>query len=247
MNKKRLIPILLLKGGRLVKTKNFKNPNYIGDPINTVKIFSELGANEITLLDIEVSKEEKEIDFQLLKKISQNSFVPLIYGGGIKSLDDAKKIFSLGFEKIAINSILRSSPNLITQIANLYGSQAITCSVDFIKIRENYKIWDYSKNTILVDDIIFYTKNLENIGAGEILLTDVSREGSWVGLDVDFFKTIGSEISIPLISHGGVGSINHIYDALSMQEISGVGLGSFVFYKSMHQGVVINYPLLFGI
>jgi cyclase len=238
MYKKRLIPILLLKGRRLVKTKNFKNSNYIGDPINTVKIFSELGANEITLLDIAVSKEGGEIDFLLLNKISQNSFVPLIYGGGI---------FSLGFEKIAINSILRSNLALITQIANLYGSQAITCSVDFIKIKKNYKIWDYSKNTFLVDDIIFYAKNLENIGAGEILLTDVSREGSWVGLDVDFFKAIGSEISIPLIAHGGVGSINHIEDALSIQEVSGVGLGSFIFYKSMHQGVVINYPLSFGI
>lgn len=244
MTRKRLIPVLLLQENKLVKTRNFNNPEYIGDPINTIKIFNEFEVDEILLMDIAATKKNKKINYHLLEKISRTSFVPLVYGGGIRSLDEAKIIFDLGYEKVTINSQSFDNPSIINQIANLYGSQAISCSVNVIKRQNTYQIWDYSRNVFLNDQVNNHIKKLENIGAGEIFLTDVGREGTWMGPDPKLFSEAGYQISIPLIAHGGIGSYAHIKEIYSLPEVSGIGFGSYVFYKAKGQGVVLSFPKL---
>jgi len=239
---KRIIPILLLQGNNLVKTMKFKNPNYIGDPINTVRIFNELEVDELMILNIDTSINKDEINFALLKQISKESFVPLSYGGGINNLDQAKKIFDIGFEKICINTNLFYNFNLIKKLSEVFGSQAIVASID---VKKNFlkkkMIWNKSLGFLKNFTPSNFAKSLEKYGVGEILLTSVDNEGTWNGLDTNLINEISESINIPLIAHGGVGTIEHIKEGLKSKAYA-VGLGNFVVYQKKDMGVLINFP-----
>lgn len=241
MLKKRLIPTLLIENEVVVKTKQFKKPTYIGDPVNTVRIFNELEVDELILLDIEAYK-NNEIKFKLLNEIARESFMPLVYGGGIQSVEDAKKIFDIGFEKISINSVLFSNLNILEQLSQKFGNQAIVCSIDvkkdlFGKLHIWNKNYGYRKKINLKEFVI----ELEHRGSGEILLTFVDNEGMWCGLNIDTINKISNLIDIPLIGHGGIGSIEDIKEGLT-GNLNAIGIGSFIVYQKKDMGVLINFP-----
>ena len=176
MNIKRIIPILLIQNNKLVKTVNFSEPKYIGDPINAVKIFSEKEADEMIVLDINASK-NKYINYDLLSKIFGESFVPITYGGGISSLDDAKKIINLGAEKICIQSIFFKDLNIVKEIIKNFGSQSVVLSLDIKKDTfGKYKIWNYQDNNFYLKcDLSKIVDFAIEVGIGEIMFTDVDR------------------------------------------------------------------------
>ncbi len=239
----RVIPCLLLKGESLVKTVNFKNPSYIGDPVNTARIFNELEVDELALLDISATNNKKAPDFKILAELANECFMPLAYGGGINNFEDAKRILKIGIEKIILNSVTYSNPILITQLAEHFGNQAIVASIDIKKnIFGKYYLYSNSGSKKQKIDPVAWAQELEQLGAGEILLTAIHKEGTWMGFDINIIEKISNAVSIPVIANGGASSIEDIGKAVKQGCASAVCLGSMVVYQNKGMGVLVNFP-----
>ncbi len=232
---------MLSKGG-LYKTIKFKNAKYVGDPINTVKIFNEKEADELLLLDYKASVENRKPDYTKIKEIAEEAFMPMAYGGGITTLEDAKKVFDCGFEKIILNSILRENITLIEQIANIYGSQSVVGSIDVKKNQfGDYNVYSHSGTKKIGDDPFKWAKKLESEGAGEIILTSIDNDGTWNGYLLDLIKAVSSEINIPLIACGGAGSEEDLGSAV-IAGASAVAASSMFIFQKKEMGVLISFP-----
>jgi cyclase len=243
MLKTRIIPCLLLKDSSLVKTINFKKYNYIGDPINTVRIFNELEVDELIFLDIFASKNNSDINFKLLKDIANECFMPLSYGGNIRSLDDAKQIFEIGFEKVVINSNSFGNLELIKKLSQYFGNQSIIGSIDIKKSFFGKKrIFSHHATIKQVEDVIIWAKKLENVGVGELLITSVDREGTWEGYDIELIKQITDSVQVPVIANGGAGKIEHLRQVVKRANASACAVGSMVLYQKKDMGVLVNFP-----
>jgi len=239
----RIIPVLLLRGESLVKTTRFGKFTYVGDPCNTVRIFNELEVDELLFLDITATPEGRGPNLPLLADIASECFMPLGYGGGIRSLDDAKSVFDIGFEKVAVNSASLVQPRLLTDIAQTYGSQAVIASVDVktnVFGKPSVRIEAGRRNTDR--DPVLWAVEMERRGAGELLLTSIDREGSWNGFDLGLIRSVADAVSVPVTAHGGAGSIGHIGEAVHCGRASAVALGSMVVFQKKGMGVLVNFP-----
>ena len=243
MLRTRIIPVLLLKDESLVKTVQFGRYGYIGDSINTCRIFNELEVDELCFLDITATKEKKEPDYKILQEISNECFMPLSYGGGINSFGKAEKVFKIGFEKIIVNSAAFTNPEVITEIARVYGSQAMVVSVD---VRKNFwgkhEVFGVSGTVNYKKSPVEWVKEMENLGAGEILLTSIDREGTWKGFDIELVRKITDSTTLPVIAHGGAGNLHHVEEVVKKAHASAVALGSMVVYQKQDLGVLVNFP-----
>jgi imidazole glycerol-phosphate synthase subunit HisF len=241
--KTRIIPTLLLRDNCLVKTIKFNKYNYIGDPVNTVRIFNELEVDELVFLDILASKENRSINFNILKEIANECFMPLSYGGGIKSVEDAQKIFSIGFEKIVINSSAIINPKIISNLANQFGTQSVVGSIDVKKnLFGKYGVYSHSATIRSKYEPVQWALELERLGAGELLITCVDYEGTWQGFDYKFIKTITDKVGVPVIAHGGAGNIDHIEEVIRNSNVSAVAIGSLIVFQKQGMGVLVNFP-----
>ncbi len=243
MLRTRVIPCLLLKNESLVKTIKFKGYNYIGDPINTVRIFNELEVDELMFLDIFASKENRNINYKILADIANECFMPLSYGGNIKNLDDAKKIFEIGFEKIVINSNAFDNLKLIEKISKYFGVQSVVGAMDIKKtFLGNQRIYSHHGKVKQNSEIVDWAKQLENAGIGELLITSIDREGSWEGYDIELTKSIAENVQVPVIANGGCGKIEHIGEVVKKANVSACAVGSMVVYQKQGMGVLVNFP-----
>lgn len=243
MLRTRIIPALLLRNQSLVKTLRFGKFSYVGDPCNTVRIFNELEVDELLFLDITASLEKRSPNFQLLTDIASECFMPMGYGGGIKSIEDAKAVFGTGFEKIVVNTYGIENPSFIDQLASEYGSQAVMASIDVKKnIWGQYQVRSHSGKQTTNQKPSHWAKELESLGAGEILLTSIDKEGSWQGFDLDLVKSVTEAVKIPVIAHGGAGTVGHIVDVVQKAGASAVALGSMVVFQKKDMGILINFP-----
>jgi cyclase len=238
----RVIPILLLKNGGLYKGVKFKNHKYIGDPINTVKIFNDKEVDELVILDIESSRYKKPIDFELLHQIATEAFMPLAYGGGISSLEDAKRLFSIGFEKVILNTNAIDNMELLHRLVSNFGSQSIIVSIDIKKsFLGEYRVYTKSGSFKTKYKLVDFVKKMEEIGVGEIVLNSIERDGVMKGYDLNIIKKITDSLSIPLIAVGGAGDLEDMREA-KMAGASAVGAGSMFVYHGVHKAVLISYP-----
>lgn len=238
----RVIPCLLLQNSKLVKTIKFKNPNYVGDPVNAIKIYNEKEVDELIFLDITATVENKKPSFKTISEIASECFMPLTYGGGINNLDDMKTIFSLGAEKIAINSYGIENPSFIAKASEKFGSQSIIASIDVKKkFVGSYDVYTRSgtKNTHM--DPVGWAKKVQDLGAGEILLTSIDKDGTMQGYDLPLLSTICEAVNIPVIACGGAGKVEDFSLAVRAGA-SAVAAGSLVVYHGLVQGVLINFP-----
>ena len=243
MLKTRVIPCLQLIGDSLVKTIRFKNPAYIGDPVNTVRIFNELQVDELCFLDIRATAENRKPNMEVLKQIADECFMPLSYGGGIADFDTARAIMSVGFEKLVINTQAFHNRSLITQLSRHFGNQAIIASIDVKKnIWNKYVVYVRDGSEKIDADVVAYAKEMERAGAGEILLTSMDRDGTWAGFDVEITKRISEAVSVPVIANGGAGNTAHIEEVVKKGGASAVSLGSMVVYQQKGMGVLVNFP-----
>ena len=237
---KRIIPCLLLENGGLVKTKQFGAPTYIGDPVNAVKIFAEKGADELVLLDITTSKEGREPDFALIEEIAGESFMPLAYGGGIRDCESIRKIIRSGVEKVIINSATASNIQLISDAADMVGSQSVVAAIDVKKpLIGDYRCFSHSGSQKLADDPIILARKLEAAGAGEIMINNISRDGMMTGYDIALIEMLRQAVSVPLIVCGGAGQISDLYAAFNAGA-DGAAAGSLFVFHGKHKAVLIS-------
>jgi len=243
MLRTRVIPCLQLVDNSLVKAVKFKNYKYIGDPVNTVRIFNELEVDELCFLDIRATKDKRKPNFKILQEISNECFMPVSYGGGIQDLDTAKKILSIGFEKIVLNSAAITNPSLITDIANLIGTQSVIVAIDVKKsLLKGNRVFTISGTKKTTFNPVEWAQQIEKLGAGEILVTAIDKESTWSGFDVDLVAEISDAVSIPIIAHGGAGTVDHIVDVVKAGKASAVALGCMVVYQKKGMGVLVNFP-----
>lgn len=238
----RVIPALLLRNNGLVKTTRFKDPKYVGDPINAIRIFNEKEVDELMLLDITASKENREPNFEMIEQIAGECFMPLAYGGGVRTVEQAQSIFALGVEKICLQTSALENPGLVTELAQRFGSQSVMVSVD---VKRNWmgkpQLYSSAKASSLGSDWIERTQQLVKAGAGEVLLNAVDKDGTLQGPDLELIKQLSQAINVPLIALGGVGSMGDIKAAVNAGA-SAVAAGAFFVYHGPHRAVLITYP-----
>lgn len=238
----RVIPVLLLKNVGLVKTQKFKDPKYVGDPINAVKIFNEKEVDELIFLDITASIEKKKPNLKLLNEIATECFMPLCYGGGIKSIDDIKSIINAGVEKVALNSIAVESPDFVKKAADVFGSSTIVVSLDLKKNfwgKKNIYTYSGTKNTGI--DPVKFAVEMQKNGAGELLINSIDKDGTMNGYDYELIRQISKEVDIPVIACGGAGNLQHLKQAYDAGA-SALAAGSMFVFHGPHRAVLINYP-----
>lgn len=242
MLRSRVIPCLQLLNENLVKTVKFKKPHYIGDFVNTVRIFNELEVDELCLLSIRATVNRNTPNFEILKMVANECFMPLSYGGGIQDFDTAKSIFTMGYEKVILNTVFFINPTLITQISEYFGSQSTVVSLDIKKnLFGKYHAYSHSATKKQKGDIVELAQKAQELGAGELLLTSITQDGTWEGYDIEMLKMISANINIPIIINGGAGNLDH-FESGVQNGASALGVGSKVVYQSKGMGVLINFP-----
>jgi cyclase len=244
MLRTRVIPALLLRDESLVKTVRFGKYTYVGDPCNTVRIFNELEVDELVFLDIGASRSGQPPNLGLLADIANECFMPLGYGGGVRTVDQARAILRLGFEKIVINTAALTNPELISALARDFGSQAVIVSIDVRRTAlGNWSVYGRGGTRNFHMDPVSCARRAASLGAGELLLTSIDREGTWSGFDLDVVKAVTDAVNIPVIAHGGAGSIGDIARVVRDGGASAVALGSMVVFQKKGMGVLVNFPL----
>lgn len=243
MIKPRVIPALLLKGQGLVKTVKFKEPKYLGDPINIVRIFNDKEVDELVLLDITATPENRGPQFDLLKNITSEAFIPLAYGGGIRSMDDVKKLLSIGIEKLIMNTSAMETPSLVREVADHAGSQAAVVSMDVKKgFLGKYEVFTHcgQKNTGL--DPVKHAIEMEKMGAGEIIINSIDRDGMMQGYDVELVRRVADSVQVPVVACGGAGNLSHVSEVIKQGHASAAAAGSIFVFQGPLRGVLISYP-----
>lgn len=235
----RVIPTLLIKERDLVKSLNFQNYIYVGDPINTIKIFNEKSCDEIFIYDISEDR-SKPIDFEYLKIIACESRMPVGYGGRVNSIEDIERILSIGIEKISLNSILFSNEKLLIDASKKFGKQSIVATVDIKKINTNYFIHTKNGKEKINIDLNKYLKFLQEY-VGELIIQSIDNDGTMNGYDLELFDLVFKDIQIPFVFLGGAGKYDHLKSIVEKKTISGCGVGSYFIFKKKRGVVLINY------
>lgn len=242
MLRTRVIPCLLLKNKGLVKTKRFKEPVYLGDPINTVKLFNEKEVDELIFLDIEATNQNREPHFDYIKEIASECFMPFAYGGGIKTLEDIKKIFYLGAEKVILNTAAIQNHALIKDAVKVFGGQSIVISIDYkTSIFGKKQVYARAGRKNTYKSPIVFAKQMAELGVGEIFINAINNDGMMQGYDLKTIAEISSEISIPIIACGGAGKLEDLKEAVDAGA-SAASAGSLFVFQGVHNAVLINYP-----
>ena len=244
MISKRIIPLLLLHDGALVKTLNFKEFDYIGDPVNTIQIFNEFEVDELILVDILASKLFRKPNFKLIGEVADQCFMPFSYGGGITNLLQIERILKIGVEKVVINTQTLNSLKFIKKASYEFGSQCIIGSID-VKYDFSKKKYNIFKHGGLIKtdlDLVDWAIQLEENGVGELLISSIDRDGTWSGYDFNLINLIAENVSIPVIASGGSGSVDDINKLFQNTNCSAAGIGSLFVYQKKGMGVLINFP-----
>lgn len=240
----RIIPCLLVRNKGLTKTVKFKDHKYVGDPINAVRIFNEKEVDELMVLDIDATAEGREPNYKMIENLANECRMPLCYGGGIKTVEQANKIFSLGVEKIAISSIAMERPEIIFEIAEQVGNQSVIVVLDVKKklLGHKYEIYTHNATKNTKKDPIEFAKLCEDLGAGEIIINSIDNDGVMKGYDLKLIELIRNSISTPLTVLGGAGTLEDIKEVINQHGIIGAAAGSLFVFKGKYRAVLINYP-----
>jgi cyclase len=239
----RVIPCLLLSNGGLVKTRKFKSGVYVGDPINAIRIFNEKEVDELVLLDIRASLDNSGPNYELLKEIASECFMPLAYGGGITSIDQIRVLLRLGIEKIILNTALNRDPNFVREAVTTFGSQAIVASIDVrCKLFGRYEVITLAGTKATGLSPVDAARKAEELGVGEILLTSIDSEGSMEGYDIDVLAKVSQSVNVPVIASGGAGTLEDFRKAVRDGHASAVSAGSMFVFYGPHRAVLITYP-----
>lgn len=239
----RVMPCLLLKDGSLVKTVKFKDPAYIGDPINAVRIYNEKEVDELIFLDITATLEKREPPYKVLSEIASECFMPVTYGGGVKNVEMIRQILTMGIEKISINSQAVENPDFVRSATDKFGSSTIVVSIDVRKkLFGKYEVCIHGGKKSTGLDPVSFAHDVEKMGAGEILLTAIDRDGTQEGYDIELIKSVADAVGIPVIACGGAGKVDDFRMAVKEGGASACAAGSMVVYFGRNRAVLLNFP-----
>jgi cyclase len=242
MLRSRVIPCLLIHNKGLVKTVKFKDPKYVGDPINAVKIFNEKEVDELMVLDIDATVNGAEPDYKAIAHMAAECRMPLCYGGGIKTVAQAQKIIKLGVEKVALSSSVVESPGLVREIAEIIGCQSVVVVLDIKKsMLGSYEIHTHNAKQKIRKDLISFVKEIEEQGSGELVINSINNDGVMKGYDLKLADKIRQAVSLPVTFLGGAGAVDDIYDLINRYQIIGAAAGSLFVFKGVYKAVLISY------
>ncbi len=243
MLRPRIIPCLLVHKKGLVKTVNFKSSKYVGDPINAVRIFNEKQVDELMVLDIDATVENREPDYQMIQYLAAECRMPLSIGGGIKTVEQAQRIFSLGVEKVAMSSAVVNQPSLVSALAEQVGSQSVVVVLDVRKkLLGGYEVYTHNGKVNTKHDPFKLVKQFEQLGAGEIVVNSIDKDGQMKGYDHDLVRRIREATSLPVTILGGAGSLSDIGQLIREHGVIGAAAGSLFVFKGVYRAVLISYP-----
>lgn len=241
-NRPRIIPVLLIDDRDLIKTINFKKPTYLGDPVNALKIFNRKGIDEMAVLDISASKKGLEPDFELLTDMASEAFMPLSYGGGIKTLDQVRKLLAIGYEKVVLNTSLIEDEQLVKDAVALAGSQSVVASIDAKLVNGQYKCVICDGTKVIDMSPVELAKHAEELGVGEIFLNSIDRDGMMDGYDIQLVNDVVNAVSIPVTACGGAGGISDLKDVIENGHAHAAAGGSMFVYYGRLKAVLITAP-----
>lgn len=244
MLRPRIIPFLLVKDKGLVKTVKFADPKYVGDPINAVKIFNEKEVDELAILDIDATCDKREPDYKMIENLAAECRMPLCYGGGVRSVEQAKRILSLGVEKVAISSAALEDPSLVSKISEQIGAQSVVVVLDVKKrfLSSKYEVWVQNGKKSTGKCPVEFARRLQELGAGEVVINSIDNDGVMKGYDVNLVDKVRESTNLPLTVLGGAGSHDDIAGLIDRYRIIGAGVGSLFVFKGIYRAVLINYP-----
>lgn len=243
MLRPRIIPCLLVHEKGLVKSVNFKNHKYVGDPINAVRIFNEKEVDELMVIDIDATVENREPDYKMIENLATECRMPLCYGGGVKTVEQAQRIFSLGVEKIAVSSAIIEDPAFITRMAEKVGTQSVVAVLDVKKkLLGGYEVYTHNGKKKTGKNPVEFAKELEKLGIGEIVINSIDNDGVMKGYDMSIIEKVREALTIPMTVLGGAGSLQDIGQLIKKFGIIGASAGSLFVFKGVYKAVLINYP-----
>ena len=246
MLRPRIIPCLLLHQGGLVKTQGFKEPKYVGDPINAVRIFNEKEADELMVLDIDATVKKVAPDFGLIAKLAAECRMPLCYGGGVTTAEQAARIVGMGVEKVSVSAAAMANPSLLTEMAAAVGRQSVVAVLDVRKrtglFAKGYTLCTHNGTTAHQLDPMTFAKQLQDAGAGEIVINSIDRDGLMQGYDLELAMQFKQALKVPMTFLGGAGSLDHLSELISNLGVVGAAAGSIFVFKGKYRAVLINYP-----
>lgn len=244
MLRSRIIPCLLVHNDGLVKTVKFKDPKYVGDPINAVKIFNEKEVDELIVLDIDATSKNREPDYKLIENLAAECRMPFCYGGGIKTVEQAVKIINLGVEKVAISSALLERPDFASELAKAVGSQSVVAVLDVKKVGliKSYEIFSHNGTRKIKQNLVQFCKELESAGVGEVVINSIDQDGVMEGYDRKLISKVRDAINIPMTVLGGAGHLDDVKSLVEEYGIIGAAAGSLFVFKGVYRAVLINYP-----
>lgn len=239
----RVIPVLLLKNGGLVKTTKFKDPKYVGDPLNAVKIFNDKEVDELIFLDTTATPDKRKPNLDFLREIAGECFMPLSYGGGIREVDEIKDILKVGIEKVILNTVALENADMVKNSVQKYGSSTICVSIDVKKnFWGKYEVWSHCGSNNTKIDPVKFAMEMDAIGVGELMVNSIDRDGGMAGYDLELIKNITAKVSMPVIACGGAGNISHFGQAVKQAGASAVAAGSMFVFHGKLKAVLISYP-----
>lgn len=244
MLRPRIIPCLLVSNKGLVKTVRFADPKYVGDPINAVRIFNEKEVDELIVLDIDATVRNAEPDYGMIRNLAAECRMPLCYGGGVKTLEQAVRIIKLGVEKVALSSGAIENPRLVSEIARHVGSQSVVAVLDVKAGRRpgSFEVWTHNAKRSARRDPVELARQFEQLGAGEITLNSIDQDGIMKGYDLELVRVVRSAVSLPMTVLGGAGSLQNIEALIRQFGVLGAAAGSLFVFKGVYRAVLINYP-----
>ena len=243
MYRPRLIPCLLIQGGDLVKTIGFSSPKYIGDPLHAVHLFNEFNADELILLDIKATKENRCIPIDFVRNVGEEANMPFSVGGGIKSLEEIRQLLEAGAERVVLGTVASETPSFVREASERFGKSTIAVCID-IKYSFWGKLQVVARNgqKVISADVVGFAKEMERMGAGELLIQSVNKDGTYQGLELAVLQEVSQNVGIPVVGLGGLASFDEIRTIHSRLNLNGYAAGSLFIYQGKHRGVLVNYP-----
>lgn len=244
MLRPRIVPCLLVRGGGLVKTRTFKDPKYVGDPLNAVRIFNEKEVDELTVLDIDATVKGVEPNYDMIRSLAAECRMPLCYGGGVRDAEQVRRIVALGAEKVAISAAALARPALVTESAEAVGRQSVVAAIDARRRAKGagWEVLTHNGTRTVAGDPVEAAARMQEAGAGEIVINSIDRDGEMKGYDLELARAVRACTTVPLTVLGGAGSLRDIEALLREFRIIGASAGSLFVFKGIYRAVLINYP-----